>query len=166
MSLPKQKGEFTGTHMLVVMLCFFGTIIAVNITIAVLANTSWTGLVVKNSYVASQQYNGVLADARMQKEKGWHSALSYEAGNFSLTMRDRTGGAVSLQNVALTIGRPAYDRLDHTLALESDGRGSFVATESLAPGVWTLMIEADVNGDAYRREARLEVGRDGKGSIK
>ena len=49
--------EFTGRHMLAIMLAFFGTIIAVNLVMAIFASRSWTGLVVKNSYVASQEFN-------------------------------------------------------------------------------------------------------------
>ena len=45
------------------MLAFFGVIIAVNVVMATLASTSWTGLVVENSYVASQEFNRK-ADAR------------------------------------------------------------------------------------------------------
>ncbi|MBA4781894.1 MAG: FixH family protein [Rhizobiales bacterium] len=165
MSVSNRKGEFTGYHMLALMLCFFAVIIAVNITIAVLANTSWTGLVVKNSYVASQQYNGVLADARMQKAMGWRSELSYQAGAFHLTVTDRAGGPVPFHEVTLTIGRPAFEKLDHTLTLQPDGNGAFVAREILAPGVWALMIKGEQAGKAYQREARLHVGRDGKGRI-
>jgi nitrogen fixation protein FixH len=46
MSGTSQK-EFTGRHMLLIMIAFFGVIIAVNITMAVVARQSWTGLVAK-----------------------------------------------------------------------------------------------------------------------
>ncbi|TGV41583.1 cytochrome oxidase, partial [bacterium M00.F.Ca.ET.168.01.1.1] len=46
MSTDTQKPrEFTGRHMLVIILAFFGVVIAVNLTMATLASTSWTGLV-------------------------------------------------------------------------------------------------------------------------
>ena len=53
----RKPAEFTGRHMLAIMLAFFGVIIAVNLVMATLASKSWTGLVVKNTYVASQQFN-------------------------------------------------------------------------------------------------------------
>ena len=55
-----KQGEFTGRHMAIIMVAFFGVIIAVNLTMATLASRSWTGLVVKNSYVESQKFNSVL----------------------------------------------------------------------------------------------------------
>ncbi|MER8389332.1 FixH family protein [Mesorhizobium sp. M1380] len=38
-------------------LAFFATIIIVELTMAVLASRSWTGFVVKNSYVESQEFD-------------------------------------------------------------------------------------------------------------
>ena len=46
--------EFTGYHMLGVLVLYFGTIITVNLVMARFAITTWTGLVVENTYVASQ----------------------------------------------------------------------------------------------------------------
>ncbi len=52
------KCGFTGHHMLIVMLAFFGAVmIAANLTMASFASRSWSGLEVPNSYVASQEYN-------------------------------------------------------------------------------------------------------------
>ncbi|HLA02420.1 MAG TPA: FixH family protein, partial [Aestuariivirga sp.] len=43
---------FTGWHMAAITISFFAVIIAVNLTLAVFASSSWSGLVVANSYVA------------------------------------------------------------------------------------------------------------------
>ena len=53
--------RFTGWHMVGVLGLFFGVTILVNLALAFFANGSWTGLIVKNSYVASQHYNERLA---------------------------------------------------------------------------------------------------------
>ncbi len=50
--------EFTGRHMWLLAVSFFGVIISVNIVMAVSAARTWTGLVVENSYVASQEFQG------------------------------------------------------------------------------------------------------------
>ena len=52
---PSQK-TFTGRHMLLLVSAFFAAVIAANGTMAYFAARSWTGLVVENSYVASQEY--------------------------------------------------------------------------------------------------------------
>ena len=56
---------FTGWHMAVITISFFAVIIAVNLTLAVFASTSWTGLVVANSYV---ERNAPFID-KIQKSK-------------------------------------------------------------------------------------------------
>ena len=58
--------------MLSIMLAFFGVIIAVNVVMATLASTSWTGLVVENSYVASQEFNRKAEESRAQAALGWN----------------------------------------------------------------------------------------------
>ena len=67
------KGPFTGRHMVVVMCLFFGVVISVNITMAVFAGTSWSGLIVKNTYVASQTFNDDVAEVEQMKARGWQS---------------------------------------------------------------------------------------------
>ena len=61
---PARPREFTGKHMLVIMFAFFGVIIAVNLTMATFAHTSWSGLVVQNSYVAGQHFNRKAEEGR------------------------------------------------------------------------------------------------------
>ena len=43
-SLPTKEFRFTGWHMTICLLVFFGVVIAVNVFMAVTASTSWTGL--------------------------------------------------------------------------------------------------------------------------
>ena len=59
---------FTGRHMLAVVFAFFGTIITVNLVMAFLATGTFPGLVVKNSYIASQHYNERLAETRAHEQ--------------------------------------------------------------------------------------------------
>lgn len=63
--------RMTGWHMTAILLGFFGVVVAVNLTMATLATRTFGGVVVVNSYVASQKYNGWLAAARKQDRLGW-----------------------------------------------------------------------------------------------
>src|SRR6185437_10845881 len=80
--------QFTGWHMLAVMVLFFGTIITVNIVMAVFANTSWTGLVVQNTYVASQEFNRKAAEGRAQAARGWKTRLELQPGLVRFALAD------------------------------------------------------------------------------
>ncbi len=55
----------TGWHVLAMFVAFFGVIIAVNITMAWKAISTFPGLEVENGYVASQSF-----DAEMAAQKG------------------------------------------------------------------------------------------------
>ena len=81
--------------MAILIVSFFGVIIAVNIVLAVFATRSWTGLVVKNSYVASQDFNKLQAKTDRQKAKGWQSELVVEKTGVVLRFRDREGESLS-----------------------------------------------------------------------
>ena len=53
------------------MVAFFGVVIAVNLLMAHYAVSTFSGTVVDNSYVASQEFNGWLGAARAQRALGW-----------------------------------------------------------------------------------------------
>ncbi|MGE0776676.1 MAG: FixH family protein, partial [Sphingomonadaceae bacterium] len=53
--------SFTGRHMAIILIAFFGVVIAVNFYMARMAIGTFGGTVVDNSYVASQRFNGWLA---------------------------------------------------------------------------------------------------------
>jgi nitrogen fixation protein FixH len=149
--------EFTGWHMLFIMLAFFGVIIAVNVTMAVLAGRSWTGLVVKNSYVASQHFNEDLAEARRQAARGWTSKLAYGEQHFAFTLKDSNAQPVVLDDLKVSVGRPASEVQDQTVALRHVGDGRYRGDVALEPGIWMIRITGGAGEHAYRRDSRIEV---------
>ena len=153
--------RFTGRHMLFVMVGFFGTTITVNIILAVLAAQSWTGLVVKNSYVASQQFNGVLSEERKQKLLGWRSAVFYRAGRLTVDLDEKSGKAVSGMRLRVEIARPTHEHEDRTIDLTEKDIGLYTATAKLTPGVWLVTISAhDRFGRKFKKIHRIRVAKD------
>ena len=65
---------FTGRHMFATLVVFFGIVIAVNFTMASYATTTFGGLVVENSYVASQKFNRWLDEAAAEGAV-WHETV-------------------------------------------------------------------------------------------
>jgi nitrogen fixation protein FixH len=51
---------FTGWHMALILIGFFAVVVGVNLLMARFASSTFGGVVVENSYVASQQFNGWL----------------------------------------------------------------------------------------------------------
>ena len=157
MSETKAVREFTGRHMLVFVLLFFGTIIGVNIYMATMAITSWTGLVVKNSYVASQEFNDKLAASRAQAELNLKVDLTYVEGTLIFSLLDTQNSPVTLENVEIALTRPIGIQEDRLLMLEPTG-SSYTIKEELPMGVWNVVISAHVPGNPdFNYRARLIV---------
>jgi len=162
---PSRPFRFTGKHMLMSMACFFGVIIAVNVTMATLASKSWTGLVVRNSYVASQQFNAQLADARAQHESGIQSEISYRHGQLYLEVKDQDGRTLPVSGLAISIGRPVFEQSDRTIEVTAENRVSHNITLNLEPGIWAISVTGETNLTHYRRDVRLLVDQYGQGVI-
>jgi nitrogen fixation protein FixH len=155
MTTPK---EFTGRHMLIVMLLFFGVIISVNLVMAMYASSSWTGLVVKNSYVASQEFNEKAVEGREQAARQWVPLLELRSGFVSFQIQDRSGASIPLSKVSVTFRRPAYEAEDTTYKLTRQGDGAFGITVNILDGLWIVETSADFGGPhPYRDTKRVEL---------
>jgi nitrogen fixation protein FixH len=157
-----QPKPFTGRHMLFVMLAFFGVIVVVNLTMAVFASKSWTGLVVKNSYVASQAFNRELEQARIQATRGWSGDITYRDGFVVLSLEDKAGQPVVLDTAIAKIGRPAFEQADHQVAMLHQGNGIYHAADVLSPGVWQISVRGTGSQGEYRLDTRLIVKPDSR----
>lgn len=147
-------GEITGKHVLAISVAFFGVIIAVNVVMAVKAVSTFPGLEVENSYVASQTWD---KDMAAQEALGWSMAESYEAGQLRLAFTDAAGQPLQVQGLSVLVGRPTEAKDDLRPAFAFDGT-AFVAKAALSPGKWMMHIEATApDGTPYRRRIDLMV---------
>ncbi|HUE47335.1 MAG TPA: FixH family protein [Aestuariivirgaceae bacterium] len=140
---PAQPRAFTGRHMLAAMVAFFGVIVAVNLTMATFAMKSWTGLVVQNSYVASQEFNDRADAGRARAALGWQGDLAYSNGELRYSLTHANNSPVALTNVQATLGRPAYDADDTTIELTPAGDGGFGGPVKLGDGQWIVRVSAE-----------------------
>jgi len=150
--------QFTGWHMLGVLFLFFGTIISVNLTLAWFANSSWTGLVVPNSYVASQHFDAVTAEKRRQAELGWTAALTHDDGVFAVDLKDKDGNFIRGAVVSAKIGHPVQEKNDQTVTLLEKGGGAYAADVTLDPGVWYVALTVTgAKGEVWTHTIRFLV---------
>jgi nitrogen fixation protein FixH len=138
-----QPRAFTGRHMLAAMVAFFGVIVAVNVTMATFAMKSWTGLVVQNSYVASQEFNDKAAVGRARAALGWNGELAYANGELRYALVRDNGDAVALTDILVALGRPAYEAEDTTIVLTPTGNGGFGGNVKLGDGQWIVRVSAE-----------------------
>lgn len=152
-----QKGEFTGKHMLLLAVSFFGVIISVNVGMAVVSSTSWTGLVVDNSYVASQEFEEKRIAHDKQLAAGWQASFTYAPGIAQLIVRDGAGNPVDLGPVSLLINRPVGGHDDEKLVLGRSADGGYSATVTLAEGVWDAVATATTDTGPFELHERFKV---------
>jgi nitrogen fixation protein FixH len=148
----------TGRNVFLALLAFFGLIIGVNTTLAVLANRSWTGLVVENGYVESQKFNQELAEARKQAALGWREEFGYRKGLLELRLSGKDGRALSGLSVAVKLERPSSDREDRALTLPETMTGHYALPIILNTGQWDADVTArSSSGETMRRIYRFYV---------
>ena len=140
--------ELTGRHVLVITLCAFGTIIAVNVFMAVMAVGTFPGLEVKNSYVASQTFD---RDRAAQEALQWTVTPDYDGRELTLIIRDAQGNPAPVKTLEVVVGRPTHVRDDQTPEFTYSG-GMFRAPLQLAPGLWNIHLTATAaDGTVFRQ---------------
>ncbi|MER8826398.1 FixH family protein [Mesorhizobium sp. M0938] len=161
MSAHTQKTrEFTGRHMLLIILSFFGVIVGVNLTMATLASTSWTGLVVENSYVASQQFNRKAEEGRAQAALGWTGKLTIAWGEVRYSLSDAAGEPVPLRSVKVLFRHPAYEGADKAVTLAVASGQEFAARHTPRDGVWIVEVDTDAGlAEPYRDVRRIMISQ-------
>ena len=149
-----RQRQFTGYHMLFAMVAFFGVIIAVNITLAFVASSSWTGFVVENSYVASQHFNEKLVEGREQAALGWTSQLTIADGKIGFSVVDGKGRRVWADGGEVVLRRPAYASEDETVPMTAAKDGTLYAEHVVRDGLWIIDVSANVGRDRPYRDGR------------
>lgn len=142
----------TGRKVFAIAAAAFGVIIAVNILMAVKAISTFPGLEVKNSYVASQVFE---AERAAQKRLGWTLTHAYEGRALVLGFRDRDGRPVQVERLSATLGRATEAADDRRPDFVWNG-SDYVARETLAPGKWMILLEAFA-ADGTRFHQRLDL---------
>lgn len=142
------RGKMTGGKVLAIFVGAFGIIISVNLVMAYSAVSTFPGLEVQNSYVASQGFNDRLS---AQRSLGWDVQVGVSDGELRVTFVDAEGNPADVASMQATLGRATHTRDD----LEPDfayASGAFTAPVSLAPGNWNLRLVATApDGTEFRQ---------------
>ncbi len=150
MMAPQRKPrQLTGRHVLMIFVSFFGVIFAVNFTMASLAQSTFGGVVVENSYVASQSYNRWLEEAEKEKALGWSASIHRDsAGRATVALLDSKGQPLRRAKVSVDAVHPLGREPDHQLSVQEVAPGIYAAP--LAEGRWRLRVTAQADGQIWR----------------
>ncbi|AAV96746.1 FixH family protein [Ruegeria pomeroyi] len=145
---------FTGKHAAMVFVGAFGIIIGVNILLAYSAIKTFPGLEVKNSYVASQEFD-TRRDA--QEALGWHVRADATGGLVVLSITDRAGKPVEVSELKAVLGRATHVQEDFAPDFAFDGT-AYVAKAELGDGNWNIrMVARAEDGTEFVQRVVLHV---------
>ncbi len=146
------KGQVTGRKVTAIFVVFFGIVMAVNFTMAHFASSTFGGVVVENSYVASQNYNKWLDEAAAEKKLGWSAAVTRLPDN---RVALRFTGAPDDLVVAGVARHPLGHAPDQALTFARAADGAFVSDKAVAPGRWLVRLTAQAGQTKWRDEQEL-----------
>jgi nitrogen fixation protein FixH len=144
--------QITGKHVLIGFVSAFAIIISVNLVLAFSAVRTFPGLEVKNSYVASQEFNDRKA---AQEGLGWTIAADHQGGVLTLGITDEAGEPVEVARLEATVGRATHVQDDQTPEFRFDG-SAYVARVALGDGNWNIRMKAwDEAGTLFQQRVVL-----------
>ena len=148
----KPQARFTGKHMIAIFVIGFGIVAAVNFTMASYATGGFHGVVVDNSYVASQKFNGWLDEAEAERALGWEAQATRESDGF-LTIT--TQGVPQGAKITAELRRPLGAHEFAELTFEPTGADQYRSNAPLADGRWTMRLHIGAAGNTWAEESEI-----------
>ncbi|MEL7114782.1 MAG: FixH family protein [Pseudomonadota bacterium] len=150
------KKEITGWHVLGGFVVMFGIIVSVNLTLAYNAVATFPGLEVKNSYVASQQFQ---ANRAAQLKLGWEVSAVLQDGEVRLEILE-DGRAIAAKRIEqATLGHATNVSGDEELTFAFDGT-ALVAPAVIERGNLNLRLKARADdGTLFQQRVIVLVAR-------
>lgn len=149
---PRRK-SFTGWHMTAILVGGFGVVFAVNFLMASLASSTFGGIVVENSYVASQHFNRWLDEAEKEEDLGWKVAVTRRDDGRIVANLD---GVPGYPTVMAEARHPLGRKPDTLLKFQEDATGAYVSDQPLPEGRWILRFDVEAGGHTWRGEDQVE----------
>lgn len=150
--MKSRSKPFTGKHMAAIMVGGFGIVVAVNLAMASMASATFGGIVVENSYVASQQFNDWLDQAEASERLGWKvEPFRLADGRIALRMTGVPTGAKISAIARHPVGREG----DRVLSFTAGSDGAYASTGPLSAGRWILRMSVEADGSVWRGEAQV-----------
>lgn len=140
---------FTGRHMATIMVGFFAVVVGVNVLMARNASATFGGVVVENSYVASQHYNRWLDEAAAEQALGWKAEMN--RGGDGHVVLALSGPRSAPEAVTAVARHPLGKQPDRALHFVPTATG-LASAEPLPTGRWRVRLEVRAEGKLWRTE--------------
>lgn len=138
--------------MLSVMILGFGIVTVVNFYMASLAVGGFHGIVVENSYVASQKFNSWLEDAEKSRALGWEAQARRDAAGHVIVATENVPTDAKL---SAELRRPLGAREFARLEFVSLPDGKYRSLQPVVPGRWTMRLSIEAGEQSWVEESEL-----------
>jgi len=148
MSAAAPVRPFTGRKFAAILVGGFAVVIGVNLVMAWQASATFGGVVVENSYVASQNFNRWLDQADKARALGWTATAKRGAdGRVVVATTGVPAGAVVTATARHPLGRLPAVQLTF-----AGSQGGVASREALPAGRWMLRLSITANGQTWKNE--------------
>jgi nitrogen fixation protein FixH len=147
MGRTRSPKPLTGGKVFLMLVAFFGVVIAVNLVMMRFAIQTLPGTEVDSAYSASLAYQNEIATAQAQSARNWQVEAHVErSGQGGATLRveakDASGRPMSGLKFQGRFERPTDRRADQPVTLAETGIGIYRGNaETIAAGQWDLVLE-------------------------
>ena len=132
---------FTGRHITIILIAFFGIIIAVNLTMARLAGSTFGGVLADNGYVANRDFAKWTEAAEAQARLGWNASASKEGGHLIVDLE-----APADTRLDVVIAHPLGRKSEQAIAMRAVAPGRYSSLQPMPAGRWSVTMRLD-DGD-------------------
>lgn len=140
--------EFTGWHMLALMVGGFGIIITVNLFMAWNAISTFPGVEARNSYAVSQTFQ---ADRAAQNALNWDVSADISGGVLTVNILDHRGDPLQAEITRAILGQATNVNMDTVPEFTWTGT-QYTAPVTMTEGYWNLRLELIApDGTKFRR---------------
>jgi nitrogen fixation protein FixH len=156
---PKEKTkQWTGKHVWVAIIIFFGVIFAANIAMVTVGIRSFPGEDTKQSYRQGLKYNKTIAARNTQLATGWSADITVQEGAIALHLKGRSGLTIRGLRVTGVLKHPAETDKDVILKFAQAANGSYIAPidKALLGKQWLLLTSAQ-QADGTTFDTRNEI---------
>ncbi len=150
------RSQFTGRHMAAILVAFFGVVIAINLVMATFASRTFGGMIVENSYVASQKFNGWLEKARAEKALGWSLAVKRGARDRLEASLGAGARPIDGAEMAAVAHHPLGRMPERSLRFRNIGAGRYESVSPLPAGRWIVRVSVRVEGRSLHQIVDLQ----------
>ncbi len=152
-----------GRDVLLMLIAFFGVVIAANTAFIVAAVSSFPGEEREHAYAAGLRFNETVAARQHQRALGWSAKLQAvrtpSGVSVSLRMVTRDGAPLPGLSIVGQLRRPTHAGEDYPLSFARAGDGLYVAhADGAAAGAWDVRAKATGSGgEVFDLEKRVSL---------